>query len=541
MTEMILNALMYTSLALLAGLLVIQMVPKGRGIEGTHHPLFLLSVILAVPLLQFGNVIVLGSTYATFFDTSLLDGTLTAMGEHILGTSFLLVLLFSSVQLVLVVLTKKWNRYVVSSLQLLFFIGIIGAVSLSSHSASLTEGYATGALSNGIHLLAMSLWVGPLFIVSLYGTRLEDGQKFHQWFSALAVFSLLLVSTSGFVMMGEIAPEYVNSWMLTYGQLLLIKNILIFPLLLFGFRHLVTLSGKGVSLSAQERQRSFCAESFFVLAVFIVTAWLTETEPPHNVLRTLQNEPFNPVMQFFLNEPLIENQLIAFSPSLWSGLLLGLSVFVFFLGLFVAWRWRRTIYSVGAAILFVATFYLGLMTSTAPGEIPVNLTVHDSVEEAIAVNRETNELDILATWSIDEDSFAVVYQENERHLIAERLKKEPDGYRKYLDAEVEIENGFLTGGEQFMDTFMFIENDWVDVETISTYVTLGYVTEDIEQVRIQFSNGSVEVPVDDHVFFYIQSMNGTLEEPHQYELLDEDGQKVRVIEKRQFVHEGHVH
>lgn len=118
-------------------------------------------------------------------------------------------------------------------------------------------------------------------------------------------------------MMGEIAPEYVNSWMLTYGQLLLIKNILIFPLLLFGFRHLVTLSGKGVSLSMRERQRSFRAESLFVLAVFIVTAWLTETEPPHNVLRTLQNEPFNPVMQFFLNEPLIENQLIAFSPSLW--------------------------------------------------------------------------------------------------------------------------------------------------------------------------------------------------------------------------------
>ncbi|GAF23524.1 hypothetical protein JCM19047_3351 [Bacillus sp. JCM 19047] len=66
MTEMILNALMYTSLALLAGLLLIQMVPKGRGVEGKLHPWFLLSVILAIPLLQFGNVLVLGSTYATF-------------------------------------------------------------------------------------------------------------------------------------------------------------------------------------------------------------------------------------------------------------------------------------------------------------------------------------------------------------------------------------------------------------------------------------------------------------------------------------------
>ncbi|MFB4211234.1 copper resistance D family protein [Shouchella sp. JSM 1781072] len=541
MLEIVLNSFMYTCLALLAGLIIIQMVPRERGLDRVIPNRFMLIVAMFIPLIQLGYLIGLGRTYANFFSISLLDGIVTAMGEHILGTSFFLVLLFAVLILILIIFTQKLNRFVRSGLQFILFLGIIFAVSLSSHSASLTDGYASGAISNAIHLLSMALWTGPLFIVSLYAKHLTNGKKFHQWFSALAVFSLLLVSTSGFVMMGEIAPEYVNSWMLTYGQLLVIKHILIAPLLIFGFRHLLALSGKGASLSIEEKQRSFRFESIFVLAVFIVTAMLTESEPPHNVLRTLQNEPFSPIMNAFLTEPLIENQLIAFSPSVWSGLLLGAAAFLFFGGLFVAWWFKRTWVTVTVSIAFVLSFYVGLMTSTGPGDIPVNLTVHETVEEAINVNREDEELEPITTWPLTDESFAVIFMENERHLVAERLKEEPDGYRKYLDAEVEIENGFLTGGDQFMDTFMFIENDWVDVETISTYVTLGYVTEEIEEVRIHFAHETVEVSVEDQVFFYVQSMNQTLEEAHEYELLDGDGNVVQTVEKRQFVHEGHVH
>ncbi|WP_099300964.1 copper resistance D family protein [Bacillus sp. Marseille-P3800] len=541
MLEIVLNSFMYTCLALLAGLIIIQMVPTERGLDRVIPNRFMLIVTMFIPLIQLGYLIGLGRTYANFFSISLLDGIVTAMGEHILGTSFFLVLLFAVLILILIIFSQKLNRFIRSGLQFILFLGIIFAVSLSSHSASLTDGYASGAISNAIHLLSMALWTGPLFIVSLYAKHLTNGKKFHQWFSALAVFSLLLVSTSGFVMMGEIAPEYVNSWMLTYGQLLVIKHILIAPLLIFGFRHLLALSGKGASLSIEEKQRSFRFESIFVLAVFIVTAMLTESEPPHNVLRTLQNEPFSPIMNAFLTEPLMENQLIAFSPSVWSGLLLGAAVFLFFGGLFVAWWFKRTWVTVTVSIAFVLSFYVGLMTSTGPGDIPVNLTVHETVEEAINVNREDEELEPITTWPLTDESFAVIFMENERHLVAERLKEEPDGYRKYLDAEVEIENGFLTGGDQFMDTFMFIENDWVDVETISTYVSLGYVTEEIEDVRIHFSHETVEVPVEDHVFLYVQSMNQTLEEAHEYELLDANGNVVRTVEKRQFVHEGHVH
>ncbi|WP_156321254.1 hypothetical protein [Bacillus sp. JCM 19041] len=194
-----------------------------------------------------------------------------------------------------------------------------------------------------------------------------------------------------------------------------------------------------------------------------------------------------------------------------------------------------------STVLFVGTAYLGLMASSSPGEIPVNLTVHDSVEDAITVGNEDDELELIETVELDDHSIGAIYSVNERHLAAERLLVEADGYRKYLDAEVELENGFLTGGDRFMDTFMFIENDWIDEEKVSTYVSLGYVTEDIAEVEIIFSDAVVSVPVSNQVFLQVLSVNQAFEEAHRFILYNEAGEQVHEVEKRQFIHEGHVH
>lgn len=539
MVEPLLNGALYTVLALLAGLIVMELVPTSRGLENKVAPKVLLSVIILVPVLFFGYVLRLGVTYANFFSISFFDGIINALNDHVLGTSFLIIGSIAIVMVLLQLFLKPRQPLIASLLQLLLLIGHIIAVSLSSHSASLTE--TQGVISNAIHVTAMAFWAGPLFVVSVYGKHLIDQKKFHQWFSAVAVFCLLLLGTSGIVMMGEIAPEYVHSWMLTYGQLLLIKHILIAPLLIFGFRHLVHLSGKGKPLSISERQRSFRVESIFVLLVFIVTAWLTESEPPHNVLRTLQFEPMNPIVPFFLSEPLIDNQLIAYSPSIWAILLLVASGLILLFAFFAAWWFKRTWITAATSVSFAGIFYLALMTGSAPGEIPVNLTLHSTIDEAIQVRYEEDELELLSTVELDEESIGVIYAVNERHLVAERLLVEDDGYRKYLDAEVEMENAFMTGGDQFMDTFMFLENDWVDQERVSTYVSLGFVGENVDRVELVFSEETVDVPVENQVFLNVLSVNQTFEEAHQYRLYDQDGELVEEIDKRQFVHEGHAH
>ncbi|GAF15267.1 hypothetical protein JCM19046_4409 [Bacillus sp. JCM 19046] len=539
MIEPFINGVLYTVLALLAGLIVMELVPTSRGLKQKVPAKIVLGVILLVPVVYSGYVLQLGVTYANFFSIPFFEGMLTALNDHVLGTSFLIIGSITIVMVLLQLFLKSKFPLFTALIQLVLLLGHIVAVSLSSHSASLTD--MQGVLSNAIHVTAMAFWTGPLFVVSVYGKQLVNDKTFHQWFSAVAVFCLLLLGTSGIVMMGEIAPEYVHSWMLTYGQLLLIKNILIAPLLVFGFRHLIHLSGKGKALTVAERQRSFRTESIFVLLVFIVTAWLTETEPPHNVLRTLQFEPMNPIVPFFLSETLIENQLITFAPSIGAILLLVASGLLLLFAVFAAWWFRRTWVTAAASASFVVVFYLALMSGSAPGEIPVNLTVHDSVEEAIQVRYEEDELELLATVELDEDSIGVIYAVNERHLVAERLLVEADGYRKYLDAEVEMENAFLTGGEQFMDTFMFLENDWVDQEKISTYVSVGVVPESIERVELVFSEETIDVPVTNGVFLNVLSVNQTFAEEHQYRLYDQNENLVQEIDKRQFVHEGHAH
>ncbi|WP_078391400.1 copper resistance D family protein [Shouchella patagoniensis] len=539
MIEPVLNGLLYTLLALLAGVFVIQLVPKERGVSKQPAPLTVMLLILGVPLIFSGYLLRLAVTYASFFSISYADAVLTVMNEHIIGVSFLVIIGTSITMTLIYLLMEKKQKALAAGINIVLVLVLIAAVSFSSHSASITG--IQGIVSNGIHLFAMSFWIGPLFMVSLYGSSLKDPQKFHQWFSSLAGFCLLLLITSGFIMMGEIAPEYVNSWMLTYGQLLLIKHILFIPLLIFGFRHLLSLSGKGAKLSTEEQQRSFRIEAIIALLVFSVTAGLTETEPPHNVLRTLQSEPMSPIMDIFLNEALLENQLIAFSPSIGAIFLLVAAGIFLLVALFCGWWFRKTWYTAASTVLFVGTAYLGVMASSSPGEIPVNLTIHDSVEEAIAVGNEDDEIELIETVELDDHSIGAIYSVNEQHLTAERLLVEKDGYRKYLDAEVELENGFLTGGERFMDTFMFIENDWIDEEKVSTYVSLGYVTEDISEVEIVFSDTVEVVPVSNQVFLHVLSVNQAFEEAHRFILYNEAGERVHEVEKRQFIHEGHVH
>ncbi|MDO7268034.1 copper resistance D family protein [Shouchella clausii] len=540
MIDAILNMLLYTLLAFTTGIFTVALAPGERGLRAEPKQQTAALMLGGIVVVLFGYVAKLAVTYADFFAISYLDALMTVIADHAVGASFLygslIVVLMAVVWLAMAKNTPL--RPIAAGINLVFIVLLAFAISLSSHSASLNGLH--GMISSSLHMVAMAFWIGPLLVIGLYGTSLINALKFHQWFSVVAVFSLLLLVTSGFIMMGEIAPEYVNSWMLSYGQLLLIKHILFIPLLVFGFRHLLSLSGKGAKLSPAERQKSFRAEGVIALLVFIVTSWLTETEPPHNVLRTLQNEPMSPLMDWFLQEPLLENQLISFSPGIGGVLLLVASAILLVGALVAAWWFKKTVIVGVLLVGWTLVTYSGLMISAGPGDIPVNLTVHDTIEEAIAVGRDNEQVELLAVFEEEQEEVFAVYQINERHLAAERLKVEDDGYRKYLDASVEIENGFLTGGDQFMDTFMFTTNDWVDNERASTYVSLGYADKDIESVEIELNGEWRDANVKNNVFIHVESTNETFPEAHRYLIKPINGKDLEV-EKRQFIHEGHSH
>ncbi|HZG70655.1 MAG TPA: CopD family protein, partial [Chondromyces sp.] len=173
------------------------------------------------------------------------------------------------------------KRY--SIISILFILFLIFTIGWASHPASTTDW--TGFLYHSVHFMAVSVWTGVLFIVSWFSKNQENWLAFLKWFTPVAVVCFGLTALSGFMMMTIIVDpaDYVNSWMLDYGQGLLIKHILILPLLFFAFIN-------GFWIKRQLRRGTdyhpipwVKAESVLLLLIFSATAVLGQQEPPRNI------------------------------------------------------------------------------------------------------------------------------------------------------------------------------------------------------------------------------------------------------------------
>lgn len=204
--------------------------------------------------------------------------------------------------------------------------------SMVSHSNSLSS-FSTLAVSmDWIHFLAVSVWIGGLFYLSLIILRnIEpvdyDGKSnsnvtvsdvynnivnvrnislFLMNFSFIAIIALCIIGISG-LYLGYVHLQDLNSiFSTTYGQILLLKLGLAFPLIFIGrynqdkiFKHTLLISNlvKNInnnnpteSLSHRYREnrsmlfralcRSLRIESALGIAVLIVASFLSVTSPP---------------------------------------------------------------------------------------------------------------------------------------------------------------------------------------------------------------------------------------------------------------------
>jgi putative copper resistance protein D len=148
---------------------------------------------------------------------------------------------------------------------------------------------AAGFLAQAAHVLAVFAWMGLLLIFAWFSREEVQWKNVLSWFSPLAVLCMVGIVVSGLSVMGFVAPEYVYSWVLPYGQALLIKHLLLLPLMalafLNGFLHPYRLR-KNADLKPW-----FKAESVLAVAVLAVTAYMGRQVPPHDVSSVLLNEP----------------------------------------------------------------------------------------------------------------------------------------------------------------------------------------------------------------------------------------------------------
>jgi len=352
------EGLLYICFAILTGALLLWLVPEDRRPSVVVPHALLLAIVAAIPVLSFAPIHQLtiyliedlDMTYGEMVKVIIMDFN---MGKAWLWTAVGCCGLFLILQLK-AFRNDKHMPYIALFITFLLFVW----VGYGSHVSSLYT--FKGLVVHTLHFLSVSIWLGILFVISWFSRDQKNWEPFLRWFSPVAIGCVIISLTAGFILMTLVTEQYLNSWMLPYGQMMLIKHLLLLPLLLFAFSN-GFLYRSVIAKNKNFQPRGWLrAESIIALLVLFVTAVMGEQAPPHNVKDTLQTTSPSTLFKSFYTG--------SFSPDLQLHFTLGLdSILMFAASLLMAggviWTYRNQhlISSVLMGLLASLFGYFGLM------------------------------------------------------------------------------------------------------------------------------------------------------------------------------------
>lgn len=338
--------LLYGVMSFLAGVTVLQFVPEHQKPVITVKKSVILLAIASIPILSAAPAIQL--TGLLMKNSPLSSAIWTTITEFQAGQSFV----FSSL------LAFFWfGAAAINSskgIQIFWFVLTVINIGFGSHAASLD--FIPGMLSHTVHFLSLSLWAGVLLVVTFFAAELANWRSFLNWFTpfAFGMVAILLLSGVAIWLMFSKPADYAASWVLPYGQMLLLKHLSILPLMAAAF-----LNGFGNKVKRPSRHL-LKLELFMIGLVFLATAIMSKLAPPHNVTNTLLTEGTAPFVEI-----LSGNLLLPIAPQFAmsvDGLLLVLLGFMLF-GLMIISYFKKVPLWLSClfGLFFVVAVYAGLM------------------------------------------------------------------------------------------------------------------------------------------------------------------------------------
>lgn len=338
--------LLYAVMSFLAGVIVLQFVPENRKPPITVKKSGILLAIAVIPVLSAAPAIqLLGLLMG---NTGFGSALWIAISEFQLGQSFAFSLLLAFFWFGATALNS--SKYI----QAFWFLLAILNMGFGSHAAALD--FLPGLLSHTIHFLSLTLWAGVLIVVTWWAPALTNWKSFLKWFTPFAFGMMAIILLSGFAvwLLFSKPADYAASWVLPYGQMLLLKHLSILPLLAAAF-----LNGFG-NKTKEPSRTGLKLETFLLGLVFLFTAVMSKLAPPHNVNNTFLTEGAAPFIGTLIGE-----QFLPITPQFplsVDGILLlvigtlamGLMVLSFFKK---GPLWLSFTFGIG----FVASAYLGMM------------------------------------------------------------------------------------------------------------------------------------------------------------------------------------
>lgn len=356
--------LLYITLSLIAGLLILKVVPENM------HPAIHLSekwskrLIIFIPVFSFFPMLPLILGYGD--DMGYWEAFKMIMFGYTIGKAWFLNVAFTILLYFTYRLSSQKKSY--SWFSLVFYILITITLGASSHAAGLEQIW--GLTAHSTHLLSVTIWGGTLLVVGLFTKEFENRRQFLRWFSPLAFTCLVITIIAGFLTMkinintyAEPATpalnEYMNSWMVSFGELLLIKHLLVIPVVLFAFINRFVVSKQ--TISNKLALSWLKAEGVILLAIFAVTAVMGQQEPPHQVHGLLKVFGPAPLFRTVYQGTIDPSMVVHFSFTLLSVILLVIAACFLALLIYSAVKKRSAQVSFIFVLLFLVSSYMGVI------------------------------------------------------------------------------------------------------------------------------------------------------------------------------------
>lgn len=280
--------LLYICFAVVTGKVILDLVPSQLKPSVDVPRPIVSAALVGIIVFSFAQVIKLILFFVNL-DYELAFVTFTVLTDYKVGNGMIAtVLLAAGLEYLLSPQRNIFLNENVRFVRLALLAGLILSFGWSSHAATIYEW--SGFLAQTAHVLGITVWLGVMFAIAFFARDSLNWLAFLKWFTPTAMICVLILTIAGIALVNDLAPEYVRSWILPYGQALLIKHIIIVPLLFMAFINGIlirSILGKQPTFNPIPWLR---VESGIALLVLLVTGIMGQQAPPHNVSETLEEE-----------------------------------------------------------------------------------------------------------------------------------------------------------------------------------------------------------------------------------------------------------
>ena len=233
-----------------------------------------------------------------------------------------------------------------TAILLLISLIAVSAPVFQSHAASSgSHALAIGSLL--IHVIALSFWVGGVIAIALLNQ--EDRKISLPRFSQIALWAAIAVVISG-VINASARLNFAAAWSSSYAYVVILKVLITFVLLYFGYKHRNYLATKP-SVNWRAMTRLISVEAAIMIFVTALGSWLSSNQPPSRD----SQEPFNAALAIAGMEmpgaPNFTRILFEYDPSIFMIGLLVLAVALYIKGVVILTR-RGDKWPIGRTISF---------------------------------------------------------------------------------------------------------------------------------------------------------------------------------------------